>query len=123
MATLLSRSAWAKFPVFRKQWPFSRSKGIHIGFLVQIRNQRLKIEHCAKFQPDWTKNKGGSNFELEQQLLSWNNTENCLMTSHLPHSDDVSKIIIDFERFCSRALSWCTFQILGGVRVGGQGWG
>ena len=66
MATLLSRSTWAKFPAFRKKWPFSCSKGIHMAFLVQIRNQRLKIDPCAKFQPDWTKDKGSSNFDLEQ---------------------------------------------------------
>ena len=67
MAMLLSRSAWAKFPAFFcKIMPFSRSKGIAIGFLVQIRNQRLKIDPCAKFQPDWTKDKGSSNFDLER---------------------------------------------------------
>ena len=32
MATLLSRSTWVKFLLFRKQCPFSRSKRIHIGF-------------------------------------------------------------------------------------------
>ena len=71
MALLLSRSAWAKFPVFHKKWPFSHSKFIHIGFLVQIRNQRLKIDLCAKFQPDRTKDKGSSNSDLEryQKLL------------------------------------------------------
>ena len=71
MATLLSRSTWAKFPVVRKKGLFSRSKGILIGFFVQIRNQRLKIDPCAKFQPDWTKDKGSSNFDMEryQKLL------------------------------------------------------
>ena len=86
-------SAWAKFPVFRKKWPVSRSEGFHI---VQIGNHRLKIDPCAQFQPDWTKDKGSSNFDLERKLL---------MTSYLPHSDDVSKIINDFERFCSRVRS------------------
>ena len=66
MATLLSRSTWAKFPGFRSTWPFSRSEGIHIGLLVQIRNQRLKIDPCAKFQPDWIKDKRSSNFDLER---------------------------------------------------------
>ena len=28
------------------------------AFLVQIQNQRLKIDPCTKFQPDWTKDKG-----------------------------------------------------------------
>ena len=41
----------------------------------------------------------------EALILTWKNTENCLMTSYLPHSDDVSKIIIDFEKFCFSAPS------------------
>ena len=32
MATLLSRSAWAKISVFCKEWPFSPSERIYIGF-------------------------------------------------------------------------------------------
>ena len=32
MATLLSRSAWAKISVFRRKWHFSPSKRIYIGF-------------------------------------------------------------------------------------------
>ena len=32
MATLLSRSSWAKISVLREKWPFSPSKRIHIGF-------------------------------------------------------------------------------------------
>ena len=96
MAMLLSKSAWAKFPVFRKKrWPFSRSKGIHMKFFsVKIRNQCLKIDPCAKFQPDWTKDK-------EARISTWNDTENCLMTSYLPHSDDVSKILSILRDFVS----------------------
>ena len=30
----------------------------------------------------------------EAQILTWNDTENCLMTSYLPHSDDVIKILL-----------------------------
>ena len=86
MATLLSRSTCAKFSVFRKRWHFSRSNVFVSDFSVQIRNQRLKIDACARFQPDWTKDKGA-------QVLTWNDTENCLMASYLPHSDDVSKIL------------------------------
>ena len=33
MATLLSRSAWAKISVFRKKMAFSPSKCIYIGFV------------------------------------------------------------------------------------------
>ena len=67
-------------------------------FLVQIRNQRLKIEPCAKFEPDWTKDKGA-------WISTSNDTENCLMTSYLPHSDEVSKIFMALERFCLRVIS------------------
>ena len=85
MATLLSISAWVKFSVFPKKWPFPPSKGIHIGFFISN----------SKFQPDWTKDKGA-------RISTWNNTKNCLMTSYLPHSDDVSKGFMAFERFCPR---------------------
>ena len=37
-------------------------------FLVQIRNQRLKIDPCAKFQPDLTKDKG-------VRISTWNETK------------------------------------------------
>ena len=92
MVMLLSRTAWAKFPAFLAQ------KVIISAFLAQIRNQHLKIDPCAKFSHIGQKIR-------EARILTWNNTENCLMTSYLPHSDDVSKIIIDFERFCSRVPS------------------
>ena len=75
-----------------KKVAVSHSKRIHIEFLVQIRNQRLKIDHCVKFQPDWTKDKGA-------RISNWNDTENCLMTLYLPHSDDISKTVMAFERF------------------------
>ena len=66
MARLLSRSALAKFPVFRKNGLFLAQKVFISAFVVQIRNLRLKIDPCTKFQPDWTKDKGNSNFDLEQ---------------------------------------------------------
>ena len=44
------------------------------NFLVQIRNQRLRIDPCAKFEPDWTKDKGA-------RISTWNDTKNFLMTS------------------------------------------
>ena len=34
---------------------FSRTNRIHIGFLVEIRNHRPKVDPCAKFQQKWTK--------------------------------------------------------------------
>ena len=66
MAIFLSRSAWAKFPAFCKNCFFLAQNVFLFTFLVQIRNQLLKIDHCAKFQPDWTKDKGSSNFDLER---------------------------------------------------------
>ena len=57
----------------RRKCPFSRLKHIHIG-LVQIVNQSLNIDSFAKFQPEWAKDKGA-------RISTWNNAENCLMTS------------------------------------------
>ena len=50
-------------------------------FLVQIRNQRPKINPCAKFQPDWTEDKGSSNSDLERyrKLL-----DDVILTSYVP---------------------------------------
>ena len=41
-----------------KKMAFFSLKTYSYRFLVQIGNQRLKIDLCAKFQPDWTKDKG-----------------------------------------------------------------
>ena len=99
MAIIFSRSACAKISVFRKKWPFSPSKLIYIGFfLAGIRNQRLRIGPCAKFQLHWTKDKG-------TRILTWKNTKNGLLTSYLPPNDDVSKILMAFERVCPRVAS------------------
>ena len=97
MATLLSRSAWAKISVFRKKWPFSPSKLIISDFLARIRNQRLRIDPCPKFQLHWTNNKG-------TQILTWNDTKTGLITSYLPPGDDVSKIFMDFERLSQSTI-------------------
>ena len=86
MATLLSRSAWAKLSVFRKKWHFSPSKRIYIGFLARIQNQRLRIDPCTKFQLNWAKDKG-------TRILTWKDTKNNLMTSYLPPTEDVIKIL------------------------------
>ena len=91
MATLLSRSAWAKISLFRKKWHFSLSKRIYI-LLVRIRNQRLRIDPCAKFQLNWTKDKS-------TRILTWNDIKNSLMTSYLPPSDDVSKNFMALRDF------------------------
>ena len=58
----------------------------------------------------------------EAGILTRNDTENCLMKSYLPHSDGVIKIIIDFERFCSRVSScqvWCNWTTNKGKTEGG----
>ena len=93
MATLLSRSPWAKISVFRKKNGLFLLQNVFISdFLARIRNQRLKIDPCAKFQLHWTKDKG-------TRILTWNNTKNGLMTSYLPPSNDVSKIFMAFQNF------------------------
>ena len=52
--------------LFRKNGLFLAQKVFISAFLVLIRNQRLKIDPCVKCQPDWTKDKGSSNFDLER---------------------------------------------------------
>ena len=95
MATFLSRSAWTKIQVFVKNRIFLLQNAFVSDFLARIRNQRLRIDPCAKFQLHSTKDKGTS-------ILTWNDTKNGLMTSYLPPSDDVSKTFMAFERFCPR---------------------
>ena len=63
--------------------------------LARILNQHLRIDPCAKFQLNWTKDKGTRSLTLDD-------TKNGLMTSYLPPSDDVNKIFMVFERFCLR---------------------
>ena len=99
MATLLSRSAWAKISVFLEKMAFFLFQNVFISdFLARIRNQGLRIDLCTKFHLHWTKDKG-------IRILTWNNTKNDLMTSYLPPSDGVSKLFIAFERFCPRVPS------------------
>ena len=65
MAMLLLRSTWGKISIFSlKKLLYSRSKGIHIGFLVHIRNQRLKIDPVPNFS-QIGQDKGNLNFDLE----------------------------------------------------------
>ena len=99
METLLSRIAWEKLHVFVKNGLFLLQNVLISNFLARIRNQRLKIDPCAKFQLHWTKDKG-------TRILTLNDTKNGLMTSYLPHSDDVSKMFIAFEKFCPRVPSF-----------------
>ena len=88
-----------EFSVFFVKYGLFLDQNVFISdFLVQIRNQRLKIDPCAKFQPDWTKDKGA-------RISTWNDSENCLMTSYLPHSDEANKISMAFDRFCLRVPS------------------
>ena len=59
------------FQFFIKNSLFLTQKVFILAFLVQTRNQCLKIDLCAKFQRDWTKDKESPNFDLEryQKLL------------------------------------------------------
>ena len=52
--------------------------------LLEIRNQRPKIDPCANFLPNWTKGKGS-------RISTSNNSQNCMMTSYTRDSDDVIK--------------------------------
>ena len=117
MATLLSRSAWAEISVFRRKWHFSPSKRIYIVFLYRIRSLRLRIDPCAKFQRNWTKDKG-------TRILTWNDTKNGLMTSYLPPSDDVSKLLWllrDFVPEYHHAKFGCNWTTNKGETEGGGG--
>ena len=74
-----------KFQFFIKKWHFSPSKRIYIGFfLARIRNQRLRIDPCAKFQLHWTKDKETRILKRYQKWLD---------DFRLTPSDDVSKIL------------------------------
>ena len=68
-------------------------------FVFQIQDQDPKIDPCAKFQPNWTKDKGA-------RISKSSNTENCLMMSHTHDSEEIIKIFNAFERFCSRVPSY-----------------
>ena len=92
MATLLSRSVWAKISLFRKNGLFLLQNLFISDVWARIRNQRLRIDPCAKFQLYWTK-------DNRPRILTWNAIKNLLMTSCSPPSDDVSKIFMAFERF------------------------
>ena len=92
MAIILSRSTWAKISVFRKNGIFLLQNVFISDFLARIRNQRLRIDPCAKFQLNWTKDK-------ETRILTWNDTKDSLMTSYLPPSDDVCKIFVALRDF------------------------
>ena len=63
-------------------------------FFCQIRNQRMKIGPCSNFS------------QIGQKIRELDfRPENCLMTSYLPYSDDVSKIFMGLKRFCPRVPS------------------
>ena len=84
--------------VFRKKGLFLLRNVFISDFLARIRNQRLRIDPCAKFQLHWTKDKG-------TRILTWNDTKNGLMTSCLPPGDEIRKIFMAFERYCLRVPS------------------
>ena len=87
MATLLSRRLGQKFQFFVKNGIFLLQNVFISDFLARIRTQRLRIDPCAKFQLNWTKDK-------RTRILTWNDSKNGLTTSYLPPGDDVSKIFM-----------------------------
>ena len=69
MATLSSKGAWAKIAVFVKNNGIFLLQNVSVSdFLARIRNQRLIIDPCAKFQLNWTNDK-------RTRILSWNGTK------------------------------------------------
>ena len=68
---------------------FSFKTYLYRIFFAPVRNQPLIINPCAKFQLNWTKDKGTA-------ILTWNDTKNSLMTSYLPPSDDINKMFMVF---------------------------
>ena len=89
-------------------------------FLAQIRNQGPKIDPCAKFQPNWTKDKGS-------RILTSDNSENYFMTSHRRDGDVVIKVLLllrDFVPEYHRAKfggDWTTHRQTGNIGGGGGG--
>ena len=65
-----------KFQFFVKNGLFLLPNVFISEFLARIRNQRLRIDPCTKFQLHWTKDKG-------TRILTWNDTKNGLMTSYV----------------------------------------
>ena len=69
MAILLSRSAWAKISFFLIENGIFLLQNVFVSdSLARIRNQRVRIDPCAKFQLNWTKDKG-------TRILTWNDTK------------------------------------------------
>ena len=76
MANALVKEHVAKIFRLSKEMAFSLAQIVfRSDFLAQIRNQRTKIDPCAKFQSNWTKNKGS-------RVSTSNDAKNCLMTSY-----------------------------------------
>ena len=80
------RGLGRNFQFFIKHGPFLAQNVFISKLLAQIRNQGLKIDPCAKFKPDYTKDKRAG-------ISIWIDIKYCLMTSYLPHSDDVSQFL------------------------------
>ena len=96
MASLCQGALWQKFAVFRKLWHFSPSKHLYRIFWLEFEISTSKLTPVPNFT---------SIAQKIRELEFWPNTENSLMTSYLPPSDDVSKILMAFERFCPRVPS------------------
>ena len=95
-----------KFQVFVKNGLFLLRNVFISDFLAGIRNQRLRIDHCAKYQLNWTNDKG-------TQILTWNDTKNGLMTYYLLPSDDISKIFMAFQEILSQSTFMLNLVVTG----------
>ena len=95
-----------KFQFFVKNDLFLLQNVLILDFLAQIRNLRLKIDPCAKFQLHWAKDKG-------TRILTWNYTKNGLMTSYLPPGNDVSKILYGFCEILAQSTIKPSLVVIG----------
>ena len=106
MATLLSRSHWAKISVFVKKGYFLLRNVFISDCLARIWNQRLRIDPYAKFQLHWTKDEGA-------RVMTWNDNKNGLMTSYFPPGDDVSKRFMVFWEILSQSTIMPSLVVIG----------
>ena len=103
-----------KFQFFVKNVLFLL-QNVFMSIFVRIRNQRLRIDPCAKFQLHWTKDKG-------TRILTCNDTKNGLVTSYLPPGEDVAKflwLLRDFAPEYHHAKFGCNWTANKGETEGG----
>ena len=86
--------------------------------MARIRNQRLRIDPCAKFQLHWTKDKGTSNFDLER-YQKW--LDDIIFTKGLlvMTSEQFLWRLRDFVPECHHAKFGCNWTTNKGETEGG----